>query len=101
MGHTRRLADRVNLAALVPHAELASTRYCLADPGRAYVVYLPEGGEVAVDLSTVSGSFAVEWIHAASGSSRPADSVAGGGQRSFKAPFSGDAVLYLRQRQQE
>jgi len=35
----------VNLAALVPHPELASTRYCLAKPGKEYVVYLPEGGE--------------------------------------------------------
>lgn len=97
MGQTRRLADRVVLAALVPHLELASARYCLADPGRVYVVYLPEGGEVTEDLSAAPARFTVEWIHAVEGTSRLAGEVAGGSQRSIIAPFSGDAVLYLHQ----
>src|SRR5262245_55206800 len=29
----------------LPHGELASTKYCLANPGQEYLVYLPEGGE--------------------------------------------------------
>jgi len=66
------------LATLVPHAGLASTRYCLADPGRAYVVYVPEGGEVSVDLSAASGLLAVEWIHAAEHAWRAVASRAGG-----------------------
>jgi hypothetical protein len=99
MGHTRRLAERVNLATLVPHPELASTRYCLAHPGQEYIVYLPDGGEVTVDLSATSGPLAVEWIHAADGTNRPADDVAGGSQRSFRAPFAGDAVLHIRKGQ--
>ena len=98
MGQTRRLADRLNLATMVPHPELASTRYCLADPGQAYVVYLPRGGDVTADLSAAPAWFTVEWIHTASGSSRLADPVAGGSKRSFTAPFSGDALLYLQQR---
>ena len=95
MGHTRRLADRLNLATMVPHPELASTRYCLADPGKAYVVYLPGPGEVTVNLSAAPGRFVVEWIDAERGVGRSAEAAAGGGQRSFRAPFSGDAVLYL------
>jgi hypothetical protein len=101
MGHTRQLADRVNLATLVPHPELASTRYCLAHPGQEYLVYLPDGGEVTVDLSAVSGPLAVEWIHTADGTNRPADDVAGGSQSSFRAPFSGDAVLHIRKEQEK
>jgi hypothetical protein len=99
MGHTRRVAERVNLAALVPHPELASTRYCLANPGQEYVVYLPEGGETAVDLSTASGPLAAEWIHAGNGTKQPAPEVAGGSRRTLRAPFTGDAVLYLRKAQ--
>jgi hypothetical protein len=99
MGHTRRLAERLNLARMVPHPELASTRYCLANPGEEYVVYLPDGREVTVNLSAGSGQHTVEWIHAADGTRRPADAVAGGSHRAFKAPFSGDAVLYLRREQ--
>ena len=51
----------MNLAAMTPRSTLASSRYCLADPGKEYLVYLPDGGEVTVDLSAASGSLAVEW----------------------------------------
>jgi hypothetical protein len=101
MGHVRRLADRLNLETLVPHPELASTRYCLANPEREYVVFLPGGGEAIVNLSTAAGAFAVEWINAADGTSREAEAVAGGGQRSFQAPILGDAVLCLRRQGEE
>jgi len=95
MGHARRLAERVNLASLVPHPELASTAYCLAHPGQEYVVYVPEGGEASVDLSGATGEFQVEWIHPAEGKAAFAGSAAGGAARTFKVPFEGEAVLYL------
>jgi hypothetical protein len=96
MGHTRRLAERVDLSTLVPHSELASTSYCLAQPEKEYLVYVPEGGEVTVDLSAASGPFTVEWIHVADGTTQPANEVSGGGRCSFNAPFPGDAVLHLK-----
>jgi len=99
MGHTRRLAQRVTLAAMAPHPESASTGYCLAHPGQEYIVYLPEGGEVTVDLSAASGPLAVEWIHAADGTHRAADDVAGGSQCSFISPAAGDWVLLLQRRE--
>ena len=34
MGQTRRFAERMDLAAMMPSTETASTRYCLAAPGR-------------------------------------------------------------------
>ena len=70
MGQTRRLADRVNLAAMTPHEELASTRYCLANPGVAYIVYLPMGGEVTVDLTGIAGTLTTEWFNPAHGYGR-------------------------------
>lgn len=96
MGQTRRLAERVNLAALVPHPELASTGYCLARPEQEYVVYLPEGGEVTVNLSAVSGTLAVEWIHPVDGTMTPRGSIEGAVRRRLKAPFSGAAAAYLK-----
>ncbi|NUQ01292.1 MAG: hypothetical protein HUU35_15710, partial [Armatimonadetes bacterium] len=48
MGAARRVAQQLNMAAMAPHGELASSGYCLAEPGRAYLVYLPGGGEVTV-----------------------------------------------------
>lgn len=98
MGGTRRLAERAELAAMAPHGELTSTRYCLAAPGRAYIVYLPGGGEATVDLTAAEGILRVEWIHPVEGTVQGGIEVAGGGKRTFRAPFGGDAVLHLSRR---
>jgi hypothetical protein len=45
LGDTRRFAERMNLAAMTPRNELASTRYCLAHPGHEYLIYQPKAGE--------------------------------------------------------
>jgi hypothetical protein len=97
MGHARRLAVRVNLAAMTPHDELASTKYCLANPGADYIVYLPKGGAVTVDLTAASGPLAVEWITAVTGGVTSGGTVASGSQREFKAPFTANeaAVLHV------
>jgi hypothetical protein len=98
MGYTLRYARKMNLAAMTPHGELASTEFCLADPGREYLVYLPKGGEVTVDLSAASGAIAVEWLDPRSGDTTPGERTFGDRKRSFKPPFDGDAVLYLLRR---
>jgi hypothetical protein len=96
LGETRRLAGRVDLAAMVPRDDLASTTYCLARPGAEYVVYLPEGGKVEVDLSGATGAFRADWIHPTKGRSAPSEPVSGGGRRTLKTPVPGPAILYLR-----
>jgi len=96
MGQTRTYAERMNLAATAPHGELASTGFCLADPGREYLVYLPQGGGVTVDLSAATGALVVEWMDAAEGTVTRAEPTTAGRQQTLKAPFTGDAVLYLR-----
>lgn len=99
MGVARRLSEQVDLAAMTPRLELAGSGYCLAEPGRAYIVYLPDGGPVAVDLSGASGPFEARWIHPVEGTATKAkDAVEGGARRTLSAPFPGDAVLHLRVR---
>ncbi|MGQ9731559.1 MAG: apiosidase-like domain-containing protein, partial [Candidatus Zipacnadales bacterium] len=95
LGHVLALSERLDLAKLTPQNTLASTGYCLAEPGREYVVYLPEGGEVKVDLSQAQGSLAVEWISGASGEVSVGPAIAGGSLRSLTCPLAGDAVLHL------
>ncbi len=95
LGRTRACAERMNLAAAVPHDELASSGFCLADPGREYLVYLPQGGEVTVDLSAASGFLQTEWLHPVQGTTVRAEPTAGGGRRTLLSPWPGDAVLYL------
>ncbi len=95
MGYTRRYAERLDLAAALPRGDLASTGYALANPGSEYLVYLPNGGSVAVDLSAGAGPYSVEWFNPTSGETVAGGTVAGGARTSLTAPFAGDAVLYL------
>lgn len=94
LGQTRRLAERVELAALTPRPDLASSRYCLADPGRQYVVYLPEGGQVELDLSGAVEPLPIAWITPVDGKIMAGQRVAGG-KHTFEPPFRGPAVLVV------
>jgi hypothetical protein len=95
MGQTRRYAERMNLAAMTPSKEIASTTYCLANAGKEYLVYLPSGGSVTVDLSAAQGELAVEWFDPVKDAAVGAGSIEGGSKRKLESPFSGDTVLYL------
>jgi len=101
LGYARTYANRMNLIAMVPDGELASTGYCLANPTgphAEYLVYLPVGGTITLNLSGSSGTFVVEWFNPGTGQTTIEDTpVTGGITQSFTPPFSGDAVLYLHQ----
>lgn len=100
LGYARSYAKRMNLAAMTPRGDLCSTDYCLANPvatNAEYLVYLPNGGSATVDLSGASGSLTVEWFNPETGGRMAGGTTNGGASRSFTAPFSGDAVLYLYQ----
>jgi hypothetical protein len=98
LGYTLTYAARLNLVAMRPHGELASTGYCLANPvsqGAEYLVYLPSGGEVAVDLRATPGMLTVEWFSPSTGQTTVGGPRSGGAVRTLTAPSGGDAVLYL------
>ena len=98
MGYVRTIADRVNLAAMSPQGQIASSGYCLASMNQTdaeLLVYTPKGPWITVDLSEFAGSFLVEWFDPSSGESLQRETVSGGGRRALKAPFEGDAVLHL------
>lgn len=98
LGFARNYAERVNLVLMTPAPDLCSTGYCLANSGPdkpEYLVFLPSGGNVIVNLSTVAGQLNVEWFNPGNGNTTTETPVAGGGSQTFIAPFSGDAVLYI------
>ena len=102
LGYARGYATRMNLIAMLPHGlDVASTGYCLANPAgphAEYLIYLPNGGTITVNLSGSSGSFVVEWFNPATGQTTIEDTpVTAGFTQSFTPPFSGDAVLYIHQ----
>lgn len=99
LGYIRNYANRINLVAMTPRGDLASSGYALANPvasGGEYLVYLPNGGSVTVNLSTTPGTLTVEWFNPSTGATIAGGTIAGGASRTLTAPFSGDAVLYLR-----
>jgi hypothetical protein len=97
MGQTRLYAEKINLAEMTPHDDLASVRYCLAKPGFEYLVFQPGyRGEFTVDLRDGPGPYAVEWFSVNSGKTVAGQPVRGGARTIFSTPFGGPAVLYLK-----
>jgi len=98
MGYVIAYASRMNLAAMPPHGELASTGHCLANPvaqGAEYLVFLPSSGSVTVDLSAAQGTLTLEWFNPTTGVATSGGTTSGGASRTFTAP-SGATVLYIR-----
>jgi hypothetical protein len=88
MGQVRRLADRVDLAAMRPDERLCGTRFCLADRGREYLILQLNKGEFTVGLKDAAGAtFQVEWLNVNADRAIAAKPVTGGGSRTFTTPF--------------
>ena len=97
MGQTRSWSQRIDLSSATPRPEWASTGYCLAAPGTEYLIYLPDGKEVVVDLSGASYPFEVEWFEPSTAHTQKGRAIQGGGKMRLTAPFNTDnAVLYLK-----
>jgi hypothetical protein len=100
MGDTRRYADTINLIAMIPRIDLASTRYALANPGSEYLVYQPGSGQLTVNL--IAGSYSYEWFNPKTGTTVENGAItASDGFTLFTPPFSGEAVLYLKRAEGE
>jgi hypothetical protein len=97
MGDSRRFAEKMNLAEMTPLPGICSSRYCLANPGQEYLVYLPDGGQVTLDVCAWPGKYTAEWFFPILRRTlRVEKPVAGGDYFATTAPFTGDAVLYLK-----
>jgi hypothetical protein len=96
MGDTRGYAEQIDLGAMPPHPELASTGYALADPGREYLIYQPDSGAFTLNLNSYAGrTFSVEWFTL---SSRPisSETISGGHTVTLRPPHSTAAAAHLR-----
>jgi len=94
MGSTLTYANRMNLVAMAPQPSLSSTHYCLANPGAEYLVYQPQAEPFTVNL--VAGTYQYEWFIPSTNRVALSGTLSvSGGNRSLRAPFRGDAVLYL------
>jgi len=66
------LLSTLNVNAMEPHDELVDRGFCLADPGRQYLVFLPEGGDtdLALDAAPTGATAECLWMDAFSGARR-------------------------------
>ena len=96
LGHTRRYAERMNLASMQPRNDLASTQYCLANPGAEYLVYKPASDESSITVTLKSGRYKYEWFNPNQGKIVSKGTIrADSGEQTLKAPLKGDAVVYI------
>ena len=63
----RMITDKMNLFTCKPHNDLLSDRqpneaYCIANPGKEYAVYFPNGGEVTLDIASLKKPASVRWL---------------------------------------
>lgn len=100
---TQFLRDHVPFAEMEHANELATvgaSPSVLASRGQHYVVYLPTGGPVTLDLEGHTGSFLVSWFDARNGGplqNGSVTSVVGPGPRSLGAPPGpGDWAAWVR-----
>lgn len=93
MGDSSTYAQKMNLVGMTPQGNLSSTGYALARSGSEYLFYQPGSGAFTGTLA--AGTYSFEWFNPTTSSIASIGTV-GGGTRAFTPPFSGDAVLYLK-----
>ncbi|NQV35521.1 MAG: hypothetical protein HQ515_22700 [Phycisphaeraceae bacterium] len=99
MGHAIKLAAQVNLMAMQPRNELASTQYCLANVGQEYLVYQPEEDADGVSVNLKAGQYAVRWIDPLDLTVVKQEAVdAKDGFQEFTRPSKRSAILHLNRR---
>ncbi len=96
MGFARWLSERAALADLEPRNDLSSTNYCLANPGKEYLVYQPQTGGKSFEVKLESRTYKVEWTDLISGRLITGkDMDARSGENLFTPPFENPSILRL------
>lgn len=79
-----------------PKADYRSRSVLAAtEDGTKYIAFLPHGGEIQIDLSSVPGTLSGRWFNATTGQYSPGFSVAGGETRSLGSEFSSSMSLLV------
>jgi hypothetical protein len=97
MGFARWLSERVDLASLTPQNNLASTKYCLANPGIEYLVYQPQSGAKGISVKLRDGTYAAEWTDLNSGRVVKVKNLqAVAGENTIVSPLENPSILHLK-----
>jgi len=76
---------------------LSSTKYCLVEKGKEYLVFLPDTANVSLDLTDDAGEYSVEWVNADNMKVTKGDNIMGGDTVKFVSPLnSQNALIHLK-----
>jgi hypothetical protein len=97
----REVTDAVDLFACEPRPDLLSDRdddaaYCLANPGREYLVYFPRAGEATLDLSAADRDKTLRWYDVEAGRWAGDEAVPVAGPLRLQAPANGRWAAAIR-----
>ena len=92
--------DELDMALTAPMNELLSDRedneaYLLAEPGRQYALYFPEGGSVELDMSHGSGQWTCRWINLDQAEWSESTKLIGGRKVRLDAPGEGHWIAVI------
>jgi hypothetical protein len=99
LGYSRAYANRINLGAMRPRGNLFSSGFGLANASGSnaeYLGYTSGRTPLTVDFSATSGKLSLEWFNPSTGATVVGGKISGGTSQTLFAPFSTDAVVYLR-----
>jgi len=93
VGYLGKALNGLDITDIEKHPELAGGQLCLAKPGKLYIVYLPDGGEVGI--KNLPSEFSVKWFDPQKGEF--VTELTGQGSESvFSSPAQGPFVLIVQ-----
>jgi hypothetical protein len=102
-GAARQLAQLYDFFTALPYWRMDPSQQmvrgnciCMAIPGEVYVVYVPSGGRVELDLTKAKPGMKARWYHAKEGKFHDAMPIAVGGWQQFEAPGNEDWALLVQ-----
>ncbi len=96
----RMLTNRMHIFAMEPRNDLLGDRrddeaYALAQPGRQYAVYFPDGGAVTLDPVGLSGPVTVQWLDVLGSEWLPESASSADDVTSLETPGRGPWVVLV------
>ncbi|MCK4629628.1 MAG: hypothetical protein KAT56_11540, partial [Sedimentisphaerales bacterium] len=96
----RILTDDMDIFTCAAHNDLLSDRkpneaYCLANPGKEYAVYFPDGGEVKLDISSLKRPCIIRWLEISTSKWKTQQTVSAERSVTLRPPGSGPWVVLL------
>lgn len=95
IGMTAEFAKRMALADMHPRADLASTTYCLANPGHEYLVFSPSPDEITMRGLLAGRTYRVEWSFTSTRQVVPRETYRATSDVGRFLPPRANAILYL------